>query len=45
MTTNTIMKIKSRRMKWPENIAHMKDEECIQNFSWRKWREETTWKT
>jgi hypothetical protein len=41
-SSDVIRMIRSRRKKWVENvITHGK---CIQNFSGKTWREETTWK-
>jgi hypothetical protein len=43
-STNIIRQIKSRRMRWAENVAHM-GEENVQGFGVKNRRKETTWKT
>jgi len=32
------------RVRWVEHEACVGGERCIQNFSWKTWKEETTWK-
>jgi len=42
---NIDMVIKSGRQKGRACSTHGRDEKCIQNFSRKDWREETTWET
>jgi hypothetical protein len=37
--------IKSRRMRWAGDVAHMGEEECIEGFDLKATRKETTRKT
>jgi hypothetical protein len=41
---NIMRQIKSRRLRWAENVARM-GEECVQGFDGKARRKEATWKT
>jgi hypothetical protein len=43
-STYLIRVIQSWRMRLVGHVAHTTDMKCIQNFSQKTWREETTWK-
>jgi len=43
--SNIIRVMKSRRMRWAVHVARREDEKCVDNFSRKTWRKDTTWET